>query len=439
MAKHERQRADEVSQKWDRIWFDRFMAFLRQTQRSRSADRDTVVAFSQSLLRHGKPAWQRLQAVRAIRNEALKRGERTPQLDEIILKLRELAQDEQNTGDGDPGQLNPNEPSLIQELRKQLRIQHLALSTEKAYVQWVRRFASRFHVEAEQDWSFIGVDQVQQFLSELAVEGSVAASTQNQAFSALIYFFKHVLRRELENVDAFRAKVPETLPIVLDEEEIEAVFANLSGLSLLLARLQYGSGARGKEILRLRVKDFEFRRNQLVIRRAKGQKDRVTILPLILQDELKGTIETRRRLHDADLVRGFGSVYLPEALARKYRTAAKDFAWQYVFSAARISRDPRSGIQRRHHLNEDYFPSRFHGAVKTAGIDKPATPHSLRHSFATHLLESGIDIRTVQKLLGHKDVSTTMVYTHVMRNGALGVTSPLDRMQARFDAEQVGV
>jgi integron integrase len=339
-----------------------------------------------------------------------------------------MAAAERRPEPADPGPLDPAEHEVIRSLRTRLRTQHLALATEQAYVQWVKRFAARFHIEQQDAWGTVGAQEVRQFLSELAVEQHVAASTQNQAFSALLYLFKHVLERELKDINALRAKMPQTLPVVLDEQEIEKVFAHLKGVPLLMARLQYGSGARGKEILRLRVKDFVFARNLMIIRRAKGGKDRATVLPKLLHEELRVKIEARRRQHADDLARDQGTVYLPDALSRKYPNAPREFGWQYLFAAARISRDPRGGERRRHHMHADYFPTAFRAAVLAAGIDQPATPHTLRHSFATHLLEAGTDIRTVQQLLGHKDVSTTMIYTHVMRHGAMGVTSPLDRL-----------
>jgi len=417
------------SEKWDRLWLNRFHDFLRKAELPlTSLDPETVIAFSRSLVKAQTPTWQRLQALRAIRNNARMQGSQTPELQEIEDKLHQMAAAERRSEPAEPGPLDPNEDEVIRLLRTRLRTQHLALATEQAYVQWVKRFAARFHIEQRDQWSTVGAEQVRQFLSELAVDGRVAASTQNQAFSALLYLFKHVLERDLKEINALRAKTPETLPVVLDEKEIERVFANLSGTSLLMARLQYGSGARGKEILRLRIKDFEFARNQLIIRRAKGDKDRATVLPKILHKELQERIEARRLQHADDLGRGQGTVYLPHALAKKYPNAPREFGWQYLFAAVRTSRDPRSGERRRHHLHADCFPAAFRTAVLAAGIDKPATPHTLRHSFATHLLEAGTDIRTVQQLLGHKDVSTTMIYTHVMRHGALGVTSPLDRL-----------
>jgi integron integrase len=346
----------------------------------------------------------------------------------IIQKLGDAKWYESQNARGEPGLIDPSEPKMVQRLRTELRVRHLALKTEKAYVQWVVRFIERFSIAADSDWSEVGSDQVKTFLTELAVEGKVAASTQNQALSALLFVFKNLLDRKLAIVDAVRAKKPQRLPVVLSPSEIEQVFLMLQGNDLLMGRLLYGTGMRGKELVRLRVKDLDFERDQIVIRDGKGQKDRVTLLPELIRDELIELVERRRRLHELDLAAGQGAVYLPLALAKKYPKAATQFGWQYVFAADRLSRDPRSGAFRRHHVHDDTFSNAFKLARNTSRLRKPATPHSLRHSFATHLLESGIDIRTVQQLLGHKDVNTTMIYTHVLRDGVARVKSPLDSL-----------
>jgi integron integrase len=275
----------------------------------------------------------------------------------------------------------------------------------------------------------MGEPEVEQFLTHLAVEGQVAVSTQNQALAALLFLYKVVLEMPLEErIDASRAKRPERLPVVLTREEVRSVLGQLSGVHHLMASLLYGSGLRLMECLRMRVKDVDFGQNHILVRDGKGQKDRAVPLPASLKGSLKDQIERVRALHRADVVAGYGRVYLPHALAEKYPSADREIGWQWVFPAPRLSVDPRSGITRRHHLAETALQKMMRSAVKRAGIVKPASCHTLRHSFATHLLEDGQDICTVQELLGHKDVQTTMIYTHVLQQGPKGVRSPLDRL-----------
>ena len=258
--------------------------------------------------------------------------------------------------------------------------------------------------------------------------GNVAASTQNQAKSALLFLYREVLGVELPWLEGVQsAKRPQRLPVVLTEEEVEALLSRMSSITGLIARLLYGSGLRLLEAVRLRVKDLDLRRLEILVRDGKGGKDRVTMLPESLGEPLREQLGVARALHQRDLGEGFGEVYLPFALARKYSTAAKQWMWQYVFPADRLSVDPRSGTRRRHHVDGQLVERAIRVALRQAGIHKPATPHTLRHSFATHLLQSGYDIRTVQELLGHQDVSTTMIYTHVLNRGGRGVHSPLDR------------
>jgi integron integrase len=271
--------------------------------------------------------------------------------------------------------------------------------------------------------------EVEAFLTHLAVVGQVAASTQNQALAALLFLYKVVLDRPLQaRIDASRARRPERLPVVLTREEIRALLSHLSGTHHLMASLLYGSGLRLMECLRLRVKDVDFGQNHILVRDGKGQKDRAVPLPTSLRQPIQAQLEHVRALHARDLAEGFGRVYLPHALAEKYPNANRELAWQWLFPAPRRSVDPRTGITRRHHLAETALQKMVRGAVRRAGITKPASCHTLRHSFATHLLEDGHDIRTVQELLGHRDVSTTMIYTHVLQQGPQGVRSPLDRL-----------
>jgi integron integrase len=273
----------------------------------------------------------------------------------------------------------------------------------------------------------MGASEVEQFLSHLAVEGQVAASTQNQAKSALLFLYREVLNNELpwlDNVE--QAKTPVRLPVVLTKTEVQSLLGNMSGLHWLMACLLYGTGLRLMECVRLRVKDVDLNRKEILVRDGKGHKDRVTMLPLTLIQPLREQLTKTKAQHTLDVQAGGGSVYMPNALAKKYPNAQFEWGWQYVFAAAQTSTDPRSGLVQRHHIGEQALQRAVKQAVRDANLDKPATPHTLRHSFATHLLEGGADIRTVQELLGHADVSTTMIYTHVLNKGGQGVTSPLD-------------
>lgn len=317
-------------------------------------------------------------------------------------------------------------PKLLDQVRGKIRLKHYSLRTEQAYSDWIRRFI-RFHDKRHP--REMGAAEVEAFLTHLAVEGKVAASTQNQAKSALLFLYKEVLESELpwlDNVE--QAKAPKRLPVVLTRAEVQALLTRLGGTHWLMASLLYGAGLRLMECLRLRVKDVDFARKEILVRDGKGFKDRVTMLPVALVEPLRAHLERVCELHRQDIAEGFGAVYLPYALARKYPNAAREWIWQYIFPSAKRSVDPRSGETRRHHVQDQALQRAIKQAVRDADLSKPATPHTLRHSFATHLLEGGYDIRTVQELLGHSDVSTTMIYTHVLNKGGHGVTSPLDGM-----------
>ncbi len=327
--------------------------------------------------------------------------------------------------DSDNRTMDSNPPKLLEQVRSRLRVKHYSIRTERSYVDWIKRFIWFHGKRHPRD---MGAPELEAFLTHLAVEGKVAASTQNQAKSALLFLYREVLEVELpwlENVT--QAKAPKRLPVVLTQAEAQQVLLQLDGTLGLMAGLLYGSGLRLMECVRLRVKDVEFTRHEILVREGKGNKDRVTMLPVSLTDALKLHLDRVKSLHAKDLAEGFGEVYLPNALARKYPNAGREWGWQYVFPSRVLSTDPRSGVVRRHHADEKALQRAMKRAVAEAGIVKPATPHSLRHSFATHLLTSGYDIRTVQELLGHKDVATTMIYTHVLNKGGRGVTSPLDR------------
>jgi len=317
------------------------------------------------------------------------------------------------------------ELKLLDQVRGKIRLKHYSIRTEQAYVDWIKRFVLHFGKRHPRE---LGAAEVEQFLTYLAVQGKVAASTQNQAKSALLFLYKEVLALELpwlDNVE--QSKVPKRLPVVLNRDEVQAVLSRLSGTHWLIASLLYGSGMRIMECLRLRVKDVDFKRREILIRDGKGFKDRVTMLPGSLAATLQTHLAKVRGLHETDLQRGYGAVYLPDALERKYPNSAREWGWQYVFPSAKLSADPRSDEVRRHHVQDQSVQRAVKQAARDADLVKPATPHTFRHSFATHLLESGYDIRTVQELLGHSDVSTTMIYTHVLNKGGRGVISPLDR------------
>ena len=320
----------------------------------------------------------------------------------------------------------PHSPKLLEQVVERMRVKHFSLRTEKTYVDWIKRFIW-FH--GKRHPKEMGAAEVEAFLSHLAVDRSVSASTQNQAKSALLFLYKEVLQIQLPWLEKItQAKVSKRLPVVLTRAEVQSVLARLDGTVWLIASLLYGSGMRIMECLRLRVKDVDLARGEILIREGKGFKDRVTMLPATLVQPLKQHLERVKVLHDEDLTKGYGEVFMPMALDRKYPNAGKSWGWQYVFPSRNLSADPLSGVIRRHHADVKTIQRAMKKAVLAAGITKLATPHTLRHSFATHLLESGYDIRTVQELLGHSDVSTTMIYTHVLNRGGRGVKSPLDSM-----------
>jgi integron integrase len=316
-------------------------------------------------------------------------------------------------------------PKLLDQVRSELRLRHYSIRTEQAYLHWIKRFII-FHNKRHP--SDMGEAEISQFLSHLAEGLNVAASTQNQALSAILFLYRDVLGlslHQLNNVQ--RAKKPARLPVVFTREEIRSVLAHLEGTKWLIVSLLYGSGLRLMECLRLRIKDIDFQYNQITVRDGKGSKDRVTILPEPLKEPLMRHLERVKALHEYDLRQGFGQVYLPYALERKYPHASRQWGWQYAFPAPKRSVDPRTGRLRSHHLAENVIQKVVSSAIQRAGVAKPGSCHTFRHSLATHLLEAGYDIRTIQELLGHKDVSTTMIYTHVLNKGGKAVKSPLER------------
>jgi integron integrase len=330
-------------------------------------------------------------------------------------------------------------PRLLDRVREEIRLRHSSIRTEEAYVLWIRRFIV-FHGKRHPPHMGGGAKAAVvnhppgagqlgagPHKPPLAVEGNVAAATQNQALNALVFLYRQVLGREIGDIrDRVRARKPRRLPVVLTPAEVKAVLSRLEGVHRLLAELMYGSGLRLLESVRLRIKDVDFAQREVLVRDGKGRRDRVTVLPQHATGALSAQLAVARALHQADLSKGYGSVFLPDALARKYPGAERDWRWQYVFPSEARSRDPRSGEVRRHHLSESAVQRAVRKAVRESGVAKPASCHSLRHSFATHLLVNGYDIRTVQELLGHRSVNTTMIYTHVLNRGGRAVRSPLD-------------
>ncbi len=310
-------------------------------------------------------------------------------------------------------------------LRRGIRTAHYSVRTEKAYLYWARRFLTFYARRSVDD---IGPDEIRCFLSHLAIDERVSAATRNQALCALLLLFR-VLEKDIGPIEGIeRAKAPKRLPVVLTQTEVRTLLEAVDGVPRLVCWPLYGTGIRLLEGLSLRVKDIDFERNEVTVRRGKGAKDRVAPLPQSIRKGLQAHVEEVRRIHQDDLEHGRGEALLPEALALKYPRAGREWKWQYVFPASSFYPDPRTGVQRRHHLHETVIQKAMGEAVRRTGIRKPATPHTLRHSFATHVLEEGYDVRTIQELLGHSDVSTTMIYTHVLNRGGRGVRSPADRL-----------
>jgi integron integrase len=322
---------------------------------------------------------------------------------------------------------------LLDQVRSRIRLKGYSIRTEKSYVEWIRRFII-FHNKRHP--KEMGKAEIESFLSHLVLQRNVAPSTQNQAFNAILFLYDQVLETKMpEDIQSIRSKKPVRVPTVMTHEETCKVIAVMSGEHRLMAKLMYGCGLRALECLRLRVKDIDFALNQIVVRDGKGKKDRITVLPEGIKPDVEEHLQYVKRIHQEDLRLGFGRVYLPYALERKYPSADRQWGWQYVFPSKTLSVDPRSGIKRRHHMHESSIRKAIKQAAKMSGIVKPVGCHTLRHSFATQLLIDGYDIRTVQELLGHKDVSTTMIYTHVLNRGGRAVVSPLDSHRQKAQTE----
>jgi len=320
----------------------------------------------------------------------------------------------------------PKPGRLMDQVRETLRFFHYSYSTEKNYVQWILRYIRFNNRRHPKD---MGKPEIERFLSHLATKRNVSAATQNQALNAILFLYKRVLKIPVEaEIRAIRATKPRRLPTVLSRQEIQSIFNQLSGTALLMTQLMYGGGLRVTEVHRLKVQDFDFDNEQLYIRNSKGGRDRTTLFPEILHTAMRGQLDKVRKLHVQDLARGYGEVSLPDALARKYPTAGKSIGWQYVFPSTTLSPDPRNGLIQRYHVHISSLRKSLNLAKSKAGITKQVNTHVFRHSFATHLLEDGVNIRIVQTLLGHKDVRTTEIYTHVMSKSISGVKSPLERL-----------
>ena len=315
-------------------------------------------------------------------------------------------------------------PKLLDQVRNAIRVKNYSYRTEQSYVHWIKRYVIYHH---KRHPSEMGETEIQKFLTHLAVDKNVAASTQNQALSALLFLYRHVLKHELEYISNFEfARKPQRLPVVFTKAEAREILLFLEGRDWIMASLLYGSGLRLMECVRLRVKDIDFNYNQVLVRDGKGHKDRVTMLPVSVKEQLTRHIDKVKLIHADDLKEGLGRVSLPYAIERKYTNAAIEWGWQYVFPASKRTMHPVTGIEVRHHIDESVLQKSVKNAIRRAGIFKHASCHTFRHSFATHLLENGYDIRTVQELLGHQDIRTTMIYTHVINRGGKGVRSPLD-------------
>jgi len=317
-----------------------------------------------------------------------------------------------------------NKPKLLDQVRAVIRTKHYSRRTEEAYIYWIKKYIF-FHKKRHPNE--MGEKEINEFLTHLAVKENVSASTQNQALNAIVFLYKQILKIKIDDIgEVVRAKKPKKEPVVFTQSEAEKILANLHGKYWLMAMLLYGSGLRLLECLRLRIKDIDFEYESVTVREGKGQKDRTTILSKKMIVPLKKHIESIKKLHEQDLANGYGSVFIPYALERKYPNIGKEFGWQYLFPASKISVDPKSGIKRRHHLDESVLQKAVKQAIRKVGITKHASCHTFRHSFATHLLLRGQDIRTVQELLGHSSVETTQIYTHILKRSGLGVKSPAD-------------
>ena len=441
----------ETDEKFGRLWFASLARFHKvRNSHTWDFDNDHVIEFLRSKLSERMPTWKRLKIVQGLiwyRNNVRKSAR--PELEPIRSKLREMAAAEREraakvspaeaTIEGVVGKIDPRLPEAIQALKRVMRLKGNPYNSEKAYVGKVKAFMEDFGLQTLADFGDIGATEVEAHLTDLAVDGDVAPSTQNQAFFALQYFFENVLKRHLGEIDATRSTKAKRIPTVMSKSEVGRVLSFLSGIYLLIAQLLYGCGMRISECLRLRVKDIDFDQMLIEIHNSKGDKSRFVPLPRQMVEPLRRLMANRLELHERDLANGKASVWLPFALDRKFPAAHREFKWQFLFASAKFSRDPKTGKRHRHHLHTDTFPVHLRRAVQQAKLTKYATSHTFRHSFATHLLQDGTDIRTIQELLGHSDIATTMIYTHVLARPDVRVVSPLDRLDVPAVKETVSV
>lgn len=422
---------------WAKTWFKQFATFHRRHGQFNSwcFTPDNVTDFLRFKRDNKVPAWKRLKILEGIIEYSTEVLDRDPvELKPVLRKMKEIVEvvhaREQGYSSIEEavGHINPKESDAIQEFRRAMRKSGLKLRTERSYVGKLRAFMKARGLTCLADFENISSRDVEAHLTDLAVDGNVAPSTQNAAFHALLKFFDLVLKREMGKIEAIRAKKDKYIPTILSTKEVAHVFDGLQGQHLIIAQLLYGCGMRISEAIRLRVKDLNFENSLIEIRQSKGDKSRTVPMPKELAGALKRQVAYRKSIHEQDIADGVASVWLPHALDQKFPSAHKEFRWQYLFASHRFSRDPRTKRHHRHHIHSDTFPCHLRRAVESAQIHKHVTSHTFRHCFATHLLRTGVDIRTIQHLLGHQDVATTMIYTHIVE--CEKVVSPLDRLLA---------
>lgn len=429
----------EQDLKWANIWFGQFARFHQRAGDAQwEFSAQHVIEFLRFKRDAGVPAWKRIKIIVGLAHYRQRVQNRSADdLKPLWTKMSEIIRLERARGEGydhideAAGKIDPREGDAIGEFRRAIRKAGLSLKTERAYVGKVKAFMAARGLTCLEDFAKITSVDVEAHLTDLAVDGDVAASTQNGAFHGLLSFFTLVLKREMGEIQAIRATKGKQIPTVLSPPEVESVLGELNGVHLSIAQLLYGCGMRISEAVRLRIKDVDFENQLIQIHQSKGGKSRIVPMPDGLVEPLKRWVQSRAALHEQDLAEGTASVWLPHALDKKYPSAHRELRWQYLFVSSRLSRDPRTGRLHRHHLHHDTFPKRLRQAVESTGILKHVTSHTFRHCFATHLLHSGTDIRKIQRLLGHADVKTTEIYTHVPDPKQLDVVSPLDRLNVR--------